>query len=56
MDINVLEGHVALILLRDEKTNAPFYLQIPLNIINVLCLSIGALHCRRSIKVGDNLI
>ena len=38
MDIDVPEGHVALVLLRDEETDAPFYLQIPLDIINVLCL------------------
>jgi hypothetical protein len=37
MNINVPKGHVALVLLRDEN-NSAFYLQIPLNIINDLCL------------------
>ncbi|KAF8351962.1 hypothetical protein F5887DRAFT_1170358 [Amanita rubescens] len=38
MDLNVPEGYVALVLLRDKNTNAAFYLQMPLDTINDLCL------------------
>ncbi|KAF8343708.1 hypothetical protein F5887DRAFT_1134767 [Amanita rubescens] len=47
MDVNidVPEGYVALVLLREENTNSAFYLQIPLDIINGLCLrSLKYLH------------
>ncbi len=39
LNIDVPEGHVALVLLLDRDTNSAFYLQIPLDIINGLCLN-----------------